>query len=263
MGYDKYLRKKTSRLIILFFLSLFIQFFIILINKKAMLLIDNVLTGNIYIVILMLGLFLIAINFATKNTNISEKYYVFFDNFQFFIFFFLLLYSINITVLTPMEVNGYSMYDTFNDKDKVLVKHLFNEYNNGDIVIFENEHTYDEIYVKRVCFKPGDKIKISFENTILYGDVIYIKVSDLNDGYLKTKLLDEKKERIYLLDKIGENLLLKVDDDNYYTVPKNKYFVLGDNQDDSQDSKAFGLISESDILGKVVFRVFPKWGVVK
>ncbi len=130
-------------------------------------------------------------------------------------------------VVAPIRVNGGSMMKTLRDGDIMLLNRLdynFEEIKRFDIVVIDDGK---EFIIKRVVGLPGE--------TITYTDnKLYINDSVVEDsfGYGTTK--DFKKK-----------------------IPKGHYFVLGDNRENSMDSRHFGAFSEKEILGKAKLVLFP------
>ena len=138
------------------------------------------------------------------------------------------------------------MYPSLEDKDNIIVEKLsyrFGEIERYDVIVFnyfdplKNQESY---YIKRIIGLPGDTI------------------------YIKNGL-------VYLVDENGKDVLLN-EDYGYYssgkkmqaylasvpiTIPEGEYFVLGDNRNNSYDSRQIGLIKEEDILGKAWLRFYP------
>ena len=115
--------------------------------------------------------------------------------------------------------------------------YLCEEINYNDVVVFHPSPDEKEYWVKRVIGLPGDKIRIE------HGDV-YVN--------------GEKKE---------ENYISSFDDyTGSFTVPDNKYFVLGDNRGNSTDARYWDnpFISENLVKYKVILRVYPfsKIGII-
>lgn len=135
-------------------------------------------------------------------------------------------------------VNGESMLPTLVDKDRLIVSYLFYTPKNGDIVIVNNDNpALEKVIVKRVIATEGQTVDIDFDN----GEV---KV----DG----KVLQE--------DYINNPTLLDEGGHSYpVTVPENCVFVMGDNRQNSLDSRdsRVGFVPEDEILGKVSLRIFP------
>jgi signal peptidase I len=132
-----------------------------------------------------------------------------------------------------------SMKPTLHVGDRILVNKLsveFGTINVGDVVVFKappREHCDDDgitDLVKRVIGLPGQHL-----------------TSKGNTVYVNGKAL---KERWTYFRTIGTPI-------GHVTVPRNSYFVMGDNRADSCDSRYWGTVPRSDIIGKVFLRVWP------
>ena len=135
-------------------------------------------------------------------------------------------------------VNGESMLPTLVDKDRLIVSYLFYTPKNGDIVIVNNDNpALEKVIVKRVIATEGQTVDIDFDS----GEV---KV----DGKV---LQEDYINNLTLLDEGGH--------DYPVTVPENCVFVMGDNRQNSLDSRdsRVGFVPEDEILGKVSLRIFP------
>lgn len=146
-------------------------------------------------------------------------------------------------------VDGMSMYSTLNDGDNLIVEKLsyrFGDVERFDIVVFPHYDAAlgeDVYYIKRVIGLPGETIQITDGKIYINGEILeesygyYIDDIPMN-GY-------DAEEEIY----IGED----------------EYFVLGDNRNNSTDSRKIGCINRSDIEGRACFRIFPfnEFGVIK
>ncbi len=151
------------------------------------------------------------------------------------VFIFVLL--IVIYLISFSEVIGPSMNNTLNDKDIIIV--LKSHYKvfkikRGDIILFKYKDT--KYLIKRVLGLPGEKVE--FINGKLYINGILH-----NEEYIESK---------------NNNNITNWD---YGVLPNNEYFVLGDNRDNSLDSRKIGFIEKENIIGKIVFRVFPFNGI--
>ena len=125
-------------------------------------------------------------------------------------------------------VKSNSMEPTFYENDAILlIRKIFiiGGINNFDIIVFKKNNSN---LVKRVIAKEKDEIKI-------YDGKLYLnnKLREYN------KYIFSKKENIHL------------------TLKENEYFVLGDNRDNSLDSRKIGLVNKSDIIGEIVIRFWP------
>ena len=129
-------------------------------------------------------------------------------------------------IVTPVRVNGDSMNDTFKNGDILLLNKMSNSYERMDIVVF----TYNgERLIKRIIGLPGEKVKI--ENNKLY----------INDEEIK-----DYRENIEMLNYELEEV-----------IEDNHYFLLGDNRNNSIDSRKLGTINIENISGKVIFSIIP------
>lgn len=139
-------------------------------------------------------------------------------------------------LLRVANVDGASMQPTLTEGDRLIVSHLFYEPAAGDIVIVNSEKLGKAI-VKRVIAVENQTVEIDAAAGV-------VKV----DGVA----LDEP----YILE-------LTKEDEGYHdypvVVPEDCVFVMGDNRMNSTDSRSewVGFVDEEDILGKVVFRIFP------
>ena len=142
-----------------------------------------------------------------------------------------------------VKVDGHSMDPTLFNGERILIN-LMKQPDYGDIVVVDGYTSYGKPLVKRVIAKGGDTISIDYAS----GTVT-----------VNGEVLEE--------DYIAEPTYLGYDVEFPYTVPEGTVFVMGDNRNNSLDSRSsyVGCIDERDILGKVLvcFLPFSDFGVVK
>ena len=142
------------------------------------------------------------------------KTYNFFDFFTVIPVFFLVIMIVNGFFLSLAVVDGKSMEDSFCTSDIVLINYN-SEIKKDDVIVFEK----DKIYIKRVIGVPGDYLEISNNSIYINGDYI---------------------------ESIDGNFFFDAE------IALGNYFVLGDNRDNSTDSRILGFIETDEIIGKVV-----------
>ncbi len=133
----------------------------------------------------------------------------------------------------------------------------------GDVVVFKTPQNNRTDYIKRVIGLPGDKIKIVNGEIIINEEVIYRKkLKDFidTDKDIKTKRSRRYKEFFFNLEVEVLDLLDNGIADNTQTfeVPEKNFFVMGDNRDNSQDSRFVnvGFIPNKNLVGKAQFIFF-------
>ena len=135
--------------------------------------------------------------------------------------------------------------------------------NKGDVVVFKTPENNRTDYIKRVIGLPGDKIQILNGQLILNGDVILRKKekdfidNDLNVSLKRIRQYKEYHEQITFntLDIMDNGI---ADNTKLFEVPEGYFFVMGDNRDNSQDSRfeTVGFIPFENLVGKARFIFF-------
>ncbi|MDY3079403.1 MAG: signal peptidase I [Oscillospiraceae bacterium] len=135
-----------------------------------------------------------------------------------------------------VDVVGDSMNPTLEDGDKMVVSDLFYKPKQGDIIIFRKDEYKSRALVKRVIATEGQTVEIDFTKGRVYVD---------------GELLDEPY--------IAEPTKNQIDFTGTQIVPEGCVFVMGDNRNESADSRdsRIGMIDERLIIGKVLLTVYP------
>ena len=164
-------------------------------------------------------------------------------------------------------VNGPSMMNTLIDKEVLVVTDIAYTPERGDIVVFQSPYSgLEEAIVKRVIATEGETVDIDFENWIVYvdGEPLY---TDEGGNPSMEPYVNYEGGRMYQYDRTFP-----------YTIKEGEVFVMGDNRNHSNDSRAtnshehtdgepgmgIGTIDTRFIFGKVILRLLPisKFGTV-
>ena len=142
-------------------------------------------------------------------------------------------------ILQPNQVKGASMLPNLTEGDYIFtskITYKFREMKKGDIVVFRSPSNPDIEFIKRVLGLPGDKVMV------LDGKV-YLNEIQLSEAYIPAST------------PLAHNGYLK--NGVPIIVPENHIFVMGDNREVSSDSRIFGPIPISSLIGQVFYRYFP------
>ena len=139
-------------------------------------------------------------------------------------------------VVQPVKVEGTSMLTRLHDGDRIFVNKLIYygvpRLERGDIVVFWYPNDPSKNYIKRIVGLPGETVEVR-EGRVIINNV------ELDEPYLDPHL------------NISHMSLQPV------LVKDHYYFVMGDNRDNSSDSRYWGLVPEKYIYGKALFRYWP------
>ena len=134
----------------------------------------------------------------------------------------------------------------------------------GEVVVFKTPEDNRTDYIKRVIGLPGDRIQI-IDGKIIINDNLILrkKLKDFIDTDKNSSIKRIRKYKEYFFNKEIEVLDIMdqgiVDNTNLYVVPEGHFFVMGDNRDNSQDSRftnIVGYIPIENLIGKAQFIFF-------
>tara|TARA_B100000287_G_scaffold318593_1_gene302359 strand:+ start:1208 stop:1951 length:744 start_codon:yes stop_codon:yes gene_type:complete len=139
---------------------------------------------------------------------------------------------------------------------------FYEEPERGDIIVFKTPEDNTTDYIKRLIGLPGDKIRLE-SNKIFINGIVIDRVFQKNEKYkffdvqkIKENLPNNKNYNVYEF--VKSPTILNTDNFNEVVVPKDSFFVLGDNRDNSQDSRYIGFIPKKNLVGRaeIVFVSF-------
>jgi signal peptidase I len=140
----------------------------------------------------------------------------------------------------PFQVTGLSMYPNFQDREYVLTNLITLRVGNpiqGDVVVFKAPPDPEKDFIKRVIGVAGD--------TIMLKD---------GDVYVNGQLFDQSSFLKPDVKTYGGSFL---QDGQTITVPQGNFFVMGDNRPYSSDSREWGFVPQSNLIGKSFFAYWP------
>src|SRR5437870_7702977 len=156
------------------------------------------------------------------------------------IFALMVLALMMVFIIQPVKVEGTSMLPYLHDGERIFVNKLvyYDEYrwapkvDRGDIVVFWFPDDPSKSYIKRVVGLPGDTIEMR-------DGTVRVNGSQIDERYLDPRFNVSPRSQAPV-----------------YVRP-NYYFVMGDNRDNSSDSRSWGLVPKKYIYGKALFRYWP------
>lgn len=131
-------------------------------------------------------------------------------------------------------VNGDSMKNTLHNGDSVIITAINNSVGYGDVVVISQPNVINKVLIKRVIATGGQTVTFDSENK-----KVLVDGKELSEPYIR--------EEMYFTAEMSGSI----------TVPKGKLFVMGDNRNESTDSRdpIIGFIDSRYVVGKVVYRV--------
>ena len=134
-------------------------------------------------------------------------------------------------IMTPVQVDGASMYPTLEDKEILILKKYDHSFKRFVVIVFDYKGSR---LIKRIVGLPGETIE--YKNNKLYVDGEQVAEN---------------------FDRNADTEDFKLEDIGYDVIPEGKYFVMGDNRTNSTDSRIIGLVDEDQIKGSTNLSIFP------
>jgi signal peptidase I len=144
----------------------------------------------------------------------------------------LLLIAVVVLGLRPGQVSGLSMEPRIDSDEYVLINALAYRWGTprrGEIVAFRHERSAPTVYLKRVIGVPGDRVAIE-------RGIVSVNGTVLDEPYVRFRDTRSFSQAV---------------------VPPEAYYVLGDNRANSDDSRRWGFVRSSDIVGRAVLGFWP------
>ncbi len=150
----------------------------------------------------------------------------------------IIVIPVRMFIAQPFIVSGASMQDTFQSGEYLIVDQVSYKLHTptrGDVVVFRYPKDPSKFFIKRIIGVPGDTVSID-------GSTVRIINEQYPDGFiLNEPYIKSMKNGIILEEKLGDR----------------EYFVMGDNRDQSSDSRVWGVLQEERIVGRAFLRLFP------
>ena len=153
----------------------------------------------------------------------------------------IVVFLINRFVFRTVEVQGSSMYPSLVHGERIIVWQLLYSPTFSDIIVLE--HTDGNLHVKRVLGVPGDRVDYINSEMIINGEVIdepYIASEASINGFSFENICQIRNAQT-----------------DCSVIPEGYFLVLGDNRNRSGDSREYGLIHESQVMGRATLRFLP------
>ena len=150
----------------------------------------------------------------------------------------IIVIPIRMFIAQPFIVSGASMKETFHSGEYLIVDQLSYELHKptrGDVIVFRYPRDPSKFFIKRIIGVPGDTVDIE-------GNTVRIANATNPNGYI-----------------LNEPYIKSMDPGNpvHEVLGDREYFVMGDNRNESSDSRVWGVLQEERIIGRAYLRLFP------
>ncbi len=179
-------------------------------------------------------------------------------------------------LVEPFRIPSGSMMPTLLIGDFILVNKLaygirlpvlntkiveLDEPKRGDIVVFRYPEDPTVDYIKRVVGLPGDKIGYYNKTVFINGQSVIKKKIESYQGVGQGRNMTGADHFSEKIDSVSHSILTikqKPQEDGVFVVPPGQYFMMGDNRDNSNDSRYWGTVPEANLVGKAFF-IWMNW----
>lgn len=171
---------------------------------------------------------------------LKSIYSFFFDTIQTILIAASVFLVIYIFLMRPFEVSGDSMFPTFKNGEYILTNLIslrFNDPIRGDVIVFKSPTDENKDFIKRVIGVPGDTVSVKDSFV-----------------YVNNQRLDES---VYLSETVRTPNGQFLKEGQTVTVPEDNFLVMGDNRPHSSDSREWGFLPKSEVIGKSFFVYWP------
>ena len=194
----------------------------------------------------------------TKERPIDNR----FDFLELFVFTMVTVLILTSFVFRHSIVDGGSMESTLYNGEHLIISDFFYTPKRGDVIVFQDpsKAVYSSSLtvplVKRIIAIGGDTVRVYRDGRVYVNDM-ETPIDESDYTFYKPNRWHIEN---YYANEIPNMTFYPSNDFPEYiecTVPVGEVFVMGDHRDESTDSRAFGTVKESTILGKVLFRFYP------
>jgi len=180
-------------------------------------------------------------NLIEKNISNKTKFRKglesFWDLLKFAIVALVIVIPIRMFIAQPFVVSGESMFPTFHDGEYLIVdelSYLIGTPERGEVVIFRFPGNKKRFFIKRIIGLPNEEISI-------------------NNGIVK--IINKDNPKGFTLNEPYIDEMFNTSDS--FKTKENEYFVMGDNRNNSSDSRVWGTVPSKLLIGRAYVRLFP------